>query len=268
MLVLSFVLLISSFFNVTRAQTTIGEISLPSNDYQRIETEKNSFADYLRNLPLKKRGTDVINFRAGVFKAGSDTSVAYVIDMDIISRRLEQCMDILVRLYAEYLWSVKQTDNLILPLPGGYWLKWQDWESGFRPVFKGIEVQMRKSTHTISIEQSYRSYLNTVYSESHTQQFYYAYQSVAREKVQIGDFIIKKGTKGHAIMIVDLAMNKFGDMIALIGNGDTPACQFFLLNYQQDRPWIPLKFDQETLQLPLKRKMSWDGLRRFNLPKE
>ena len=261
-------LVIPSFINLIHSQTIIGEISLPSNDYERIAIEQNSFAEYLRNLPLKNKGSEVIDYRGGVFKSSSDTSVAFIVDMDIKGRRLEQCMDILVRIYAEYLWVVNQVDNLILPLPGGYWLKWQDWNAGLRPFFKGINVSMIKSDQPDSSYNAYRTYLNTVYSESHTQQFYHAYQTVDREKVQIGDIIIKKGTKGHAIMIVDMAKSKHGDTVALIGNGDTPACQFFLLNYKADKSWISLNFEQETLELPLKRKMSWDGLRRFSLPKE
>lgn len=252
--------------NLAHSQTVIGEISLPSYDYKRIEIEKNSFAEYLRNLPLKEKGSDVINYRGGIFKSSSDTSVAYVVNMNIMGRRLEQCMDILVRLYAEYLWSVKQIDSLILPLPGGYWLQWSDWRSGLRPVFNGIKMKMQRSIQHANLEKNYQSYLNIIYNESHTQQFFYAYQSLRRENVQIGDIIIKKGTKGHAVMIVDLAKNKEGELIALIGNGDTPACQLFLLNYKVDKPWIPLKFDQEIIKLPLKRVMKWEGLRRFSLP--
>jgi hypothetical protein len=66
------------------------------------------------------------------------------------------------------------------------------------------------------------------------------------------------------VLIADMAVNKHGDLIALVGNGDTPACQFFLINYKKDEAWIPLDFDSENLLLPLRRKMSWDGLRRFN----
>ena len=266
--ILQFLLESSSFPDFIYSQTIIGEISLPSKEYHRIGIEQNSFAEYLRKLPLKNEGSEVINYRGGIFKSDSDTSVAFVVDLDIQGRRLEQCMDILVRLYADYLWRVNQNKNFILPLPGGTWLKWRDWNAGFRPVFKGIDVSMIKSDQPDSSYNAYQSYLNTVYSESHTQQFYHNYRPLERSEVQIGDIIIKKGTKGHAIMIVDMAKDQKGNILALIGNGDTPACQFFLLNHAADRPWIPLNFDKETLDLPLKRKISWDGLRRLSLPKD
>lgn len=268
LLIFHIILISSTIFDDTFSQSTIEEISLPSKDFYRVNIINNSFSDFLRKLPLKKTGSHVLNYRGGVFKSGGDTSVASVVDMDVTGRRLEQCMDILVRLYAEYLWGKEQVGNFNLPLPGGYWLEWQKWKTGFRPVFKGINVFWSRSSQPDSSHQSFRTFLNTVYSESHTQQFYHAYQPIERREVQIGDIIIKKGTKGHAIMIVDLVKNERGQMMALIGNGDTPACQLFLLNYKSGIPWIPLNFDQETLALPLKRKMTWDGLRRFSLPKE
>jgi hypothetical protein len=176
-------------------------------------------------------------------------------------------MDIVIRLYAEFLWQAQKTDSLKLPLPDGTWLYWDHWRSGYRPFFKGIQVDLRRSKDPDSTYYSYKKYLQIVFSESHTQQFYHSYRPVEPKNVQIGDFIVRKGTKGHAVMIVDLAQNARGELIALIGNGDTPACQFFLLNYTEENPWIPLYLEDEVLPLPLRRKMTWDGLRRFELPK-
>jgi hypothetical protein len=250
------------------SQSTIGNIPLPSKKYKRIEVKSGSFAEWLRNLPLKEKGADVLNYRGRIFKSGQDSTVAFVLNLDIEGRRLEQCMDVLVRLYADYLWEYKLTDNLKLPLPGGFWLKWEDWKNGFRPRFKGIDVKMMKSFPPDTSYRSYNSYLRTIYSESSTQQFYHAYKSMDRRNLQIGDIIIKRGTKGHAVIVVDLAKNEIGDMIVLIGNGDTPACQFFLLNHKRNKPWFSVDFNRERLDLPLKRKITWDGLRRFDIPKD
>jgi hypothetical protein len=215
---------------------------------------------------LKKNGSAVLDYRGKIFKSGSDSTVAAVVDWRIEGRRLEQCMDILIRFYAEFLWEEGETADLQLPLPGGYWLNWNEWSDGFRPQFRGIKVSLLRNFRPDSSYNSFIAYLQTIFSESHTQQFYHAYKPVKKTDVQIGDFIVRKGTKGHAVMIVDLAKNKKGELIALIGNGDTPACQFFLLNFRLGNPWIPLESEEDMLDLPLRRKMSWDGLRRFNLP--
>ncbi|MFC2088847.1 DUF4846 domain-containing protein [Calditrichota bacterium] len=236
-------------------------------DYIRIEIKKNSFAAWLGDLPLKESNSPVLDFRGHIFKTGDDTTVAEVIGWDIRGKRLEQCMDIIVRFYTEYLWGQNQAGKLKLPLPGGYWLDWQSWKQGLRPFFKGIKVNMEATSHPDSTRQNFNKYLQTVFAESGTQQFYFAYKSIKRQQVQIGDFIIKKGVRGHAVLIVDIAVNPEGKMIALIGQGDTPACEFYLLNYNSDNPWFPLNFSKATLPLPIKKKMIWDGLRRFELDK-
>ena len=64
-------------------------------------------------------------------------------------------------------------------------------------------------------------------------------------------------------MIVDLARDKDGKLVALIGQGDTPACQFYLLNFKKGNPWFPIDIKKEILPLPIKKEMRWKGLRRF-----
>jgi hypothetical protein len=262
------VLFNTSLINLVSAQEHVAsrlqDIKIPSVQYKRVNAAAGSFAYWLRNLPLKPKGSPVLDYRGLVYKKGSDTTVAAVVDWNIHGKRMEQCIDILVRFYAEFLWENKRKSEMIFPLPGGYYLKWNDWQVGMRPFFKGIDVTMKKITEPDSSRSSFESYLRTVFAESHTQQFYHSYQRITRRNVQIGDFIVKKGTKSHAIMIVDLALNNSGDLLALIGHGDTPACQFYLLNYKKTNPWFPLNFKEEKLPLPIRRIMTWDGLRRFS----
>ncbi len=232
--------------------------------FHRVKIIENSFAEWLQNLPLKTSESPVVDFRGKIFKSKDDSTVAAVIDYNIKGKRLEQCMDILVRFYAEYLWQQNRTDELNLPLPGGYQIDWKSWKQGFRPFFSGIDVTIKRSKNPDSSKQNYDKYLRTVFSESHTQQFYYAYKTIDRRKVRIGDFIVKKGVEGHAVMIVDLAQNDKDELIALIGQGDTPACEFYLLNYRKNNPCFPLVFSIKELPLPIRKKITWDGLRRFD----
>jgi len=246
------------------AQETVGSIGLPDTNFVRVPVDRDSFGNWLRHLPLKPAGSTVYDYRGRVHKEGKDETVAAVVDIDIKGRRLEQCMDILIRLYAQYLWDGKCSEDLILPLPGGYWLAWKDWAEGTRPAFHGIDVSMKKSEQPDHSFSQYQNYLRLVYAESHTQQFYYWYQPVPVQEVQIGDFFVIKGSKSHAVMIVDMAYGQDGQKYVLIGHGDTPACQFYLLKSEDSRFWIRLDPNEERLPLPLHRKMTWDGLRRFS----
>ena len=252
------------FLTDSRAQKTIGEISLPDTNFKRIKVNDSSFAAWLRNQKIKPKGSAVLDYKGREYKSGSDTTIAFVLDIDIRNRRTEQCMDILIRLYSEYSWQTGNKDHLVFPLPGGHLLYWQEWQTGWRPKFKGIHVSMQKSAKPDSSFSNFESYLRTIYAESHTQQFYHGYLPIKRSELQIGDFIVKKGSKAHAAMIADLAEDEQGNLQMLIGHGDTPACQFYLLSYKKNQPWFPVDFSEDILPLPIRRKMSWTGLRRFS----
>ena len=247
---------------VTEKTATIKSIPVPAG-FKRISVKNSSFGHWLRERPLKPSGSPVLDYSGKVYKKGNDSTVFAVVDWDIKGNRMEQCMDILVHFYAEFLWQENCRDKIRFPLPGGYWLDWDQWKKGLRPAFKGIHMKMQKKANKDSSKKSFESFLNAIFAESHTQQFYHAYKMIDRRSIKIGDFIVKKGSKGHAVMIVDMAKNSNDELIALIGHGDTPACQFYLLQYKITNPWFPLDFTKEFIPLPIRRKMSWDGLRRF-----
>lgn len=256
-------LIIMRCYSQEARNLTIKSIELPDSSFNRVVCKPGTFAYWLRNLPLKPKDSPVLDYRGLVYKKGTDSTVAAVVNWNMQGKRLEQCMDILVRFYAEYLWENNRYGDIVFPLPGGYYLRWNDWKSGKRPYFKGIDVHLKKHENPDSSRTSFERYLRIVFAESHTQQFYFAYERIVPKNIQIGDFIVKRGSKSHAVMIVDLAWNNKGDTLALIGHGDTPACQFYILNYRRDDPWIPLDFNKEKIPLPIRREMSWDGLRKF-----
>jgi hypothetical protein len=245
------------------SRTQIKDIPLPDSSYRRLPVNPGSFGEWLRNLILQPKGSAVLTYKGKVFKSSRDTTVAAVVDMDIQGRKHEQCMDILVRLYAEYIWQNNRAMEMNLPLPGGAWLSWLDWRKGLRPVFSGINMKLKLADPPDSSFQNYEKYLRLVYSESHTQQFYHALKRIDMADLQIGDFIVSRGSKNHAVMIVDMARNDKNQLIVLVGHGDTPACEFYLLSYRKNNPWFPARFEQGKLPLPIKRQMPWEGLRRF-----
>ena len=208
------------------------------------------------NSPVK-------DFKNRIFKESDDSTVADLVAYDIKGRNLEQCMDILLRFRTEYLIENNRQNEIQFPLPDGLLLSWQDWANGQRPKFKGAHFYLEKIGKPDSSYRNLRRYLNTIFEYSSTQAFYHYYKNIDPADLQIGDFIVRKGDKGHAVMIVDLAQDKNGNLIALIGQGDTPACQFYLLNYEKGNPWFPIDIKTDVLPLPIKKEMRWKSLRRF-----
>ena len=79
---------------------TLGEIPAPAG-YERMTADEDSYTDFLRSLPLKKRGSKVLLFNGK--QAKLQFLPAAVVDLPIISNS-EQCADVTMRLRAEYLW--------------------------------------------------------------------------------------------------------------------------------------------------------------------
>jgi hypothetical protein len=79
---------------------TIKDILLPV-DYERVTTSPNSFADWLRHLPLKTEN-NVVYLYDGMPK--SNQAAQYrVLAIDLSNKNLQQCADAVIRLRAEYL---------------------------------------------------------------------------------------------------------------------------------------------------------------------
>jgi len=235
----------------------------PPEGFKRIPVDTNSFAQWLRNMPLLPSGSPVLDYRGRIFKSADDTSVTAVINMNINRQNLLQCMDVIIRFRMEYQWEKGLKNNISSILPDGLPLSWPQWSDGYRPGFAGAHYYLKKIAKENSTYQNFKKYLNQIFELTGTQAFYHYYPDVEPADVRIGDFIIKKGNHGHAVMIIDLACNEQGEMLALIGQGDTPACQFYLLRYNKDSVWFPVDFSAKYLPLPIKKKMCWSDLRRF-----
>ena len=76
---------------------TIGEIPAPFG-YNRVEAPVGSYAEYLRNLPLKEKRTKVMLYKGG--QANFQFLSTGVIDQKLLSN-YEQCADVTMRLRAE-----------------------------------------------------------------------------------------------------------------------------------------------------------------------
>ncbi len=246
----------------TIQQTIESRFPAPAG-YKRVKLPPGSFGEWLRELPLLPKGTPVKDYRGRVKVPAGDSTLAGVVDYDISGKKLEQCMDIILRFRAEYLRSIGES-GISFFLPVKFPLLWSDWARGLRPVFHGIDITLVQKEKPDSSRDAFDNYLKEIFYYSGTQTAYFNYPKIEAEKIQVGDFVVKKGKKGHAILILDFAVNAEGEKIALIGHGDTPACRFYLLNYRQGQPWFPLNPKEKTLPLPFEKKMYWEGLRRFS----
>ncbi len=257
---LAFVFLFPFFPYGQQTPVTVALRFAPPPGFERVSLPDSSFGAWLRRLPLKPEGSALYDFQGRLQKSAGDTTLAAIIDLSVKGRRLEQCMDILARLYSSYCRERGKSSGLVWPLPGGTPLSFKEWQQGKRPLFSGSRYRVLAGK-TPASGNTLRGYLNTVYELSGTQTFYFACPRVSRAEIRPGDFIVKKGGSGHAVLILDVARNKNGETRVLIAQGDTPAVPLHILRGREGQVWF--ETGGENPSLPIKKKMYWSGLRRF-----
>lgn len=208
---------------------TIGEIEVPLG-YERLKVEPSSFGAYLRNVPLKPRGSQVMLYTGG--RARMQRLNYAVVDLPLISN-WEQCADCCMRLRAEYLFNTKQYGRIHFQDVNG---KTMHYEGGGSR--KALETYLKKaygvaSTFSLSRELPRRQLKDML----------------------PGDVLVyaaRPGHKyGHAVIVVDVAVNKkTGKKAFLLAEGATPARSIHVMKNLKNpfrSPWFMLDEDAETI---------------------
>jgi len=241
--------------NCDAKNTIVERIRVPEG-YTRVEVRENSFADWLRHLPLKPEGTPV-KYWNGQLKDNQDVHHA-VVEMDLIGNDLQQCIDAIIRLRAEYLWSVGKADEIQFsyscsrePIP------WKKWEEGWRTrIYKrnGRDAfrWVKKAKYDNS-RRNFRNYLYNIMMYAGTWSLSKDMKKISSTKMEIGDSFVQGALPGygHAILILDMAVSSSGKKIMLLGQSYMPAQDFHVLKNPEGEssPWYDVNFG-ETLVTP------------------
>lgn len=230
----------------------------------RTEVEENSFADYLRKLPLKEHNAKVIYYNGktkenyGVYEA--------VVDMDIGTRDLQQCADAIMRLRGEYLFQQKDFEKIHFDLTNGFRVDYSKWIQGNRVVVDGNKTYWEKKTQNSSTYESFRKYMDFVFTYAGTLSLSKELQAVNLEEMQIGDIFIQGGSPGHAVIVVDMAENKdTGEKYYMLAQSYMPAQDIQILSNRDNEdisPWYVLNFEEEIINTP-EWTFTKDDLKRF-----
>ncbi|HUT36940.1 MAG TPA: DUF4846 domain-containing protein [Planctomycetota bacterium] len=224
----------------------------PPKGAERVALAAGSFADWLRHLPLRPGRPDVLLFN-GQKKANQGAHVA-VVALDVGSRDLQQCADAVIRLRAEYLFSLGRTGDIAFTFTSGDRAEWAKWAEGHRPRVSGSQVRWARTAARDASYQSFRRYLDTVFTYAGTLSLSRELRAVAKpEEMQAGDVFIQGGSPGHAVLVVDVAADaRAGKTFFLLAQSYMPAQEMHVLKNPSDAalsPWYALDFG-ETLVTP------------------
>ena len=245
------------------SQALANRVSVPDG-YERVDADQGSFGNWLRHLPLKKGKPPVLLFD-GRKKSNQGAHYA-VVDIDVGGRDLQQCADAVMRLRAGYLYSRGNHEAIHFNFTSGDRADFTKWAEGYRPVVDGNNVKWIKSTDKDSSHNNFRAYMNRVFAYAGSYSLNKELTSVEDiGDMRIGDVFIQGGFPGHAVIAVDMAVNKeTGKKLFLLAQSYMPAQDIHILKNPSDdvfNPWYELDFE-DPLHTP-----EWtfgkDDLKRF-----
>ena len=205
----------------------------------------------MQNTSLKPHGTLVYCYN-GQEKANK--VAAAVLNIDVGNKDLQQCADAVMRLRAEYLYKTKQFDLLHFNFTSGFKADYSKWRSGYRISVKGNNVSWIKTTKESESYQSFREYLNIVFTYAGTASLTKELKQISLSQMQIGDVFIKGGSPGHAVIVVDMAVNPQNNKkLFMVAQSYMPAQDIHILinqNKSTISPWYELDETASEIETP------------------
>lgn len=202
------------------SETLIDRVTPPSG-FERVPVAEGSFAEWLRNLPLRPPHTPVALYD-GRLRWAQDRHVA-VIDIDTGKRNLQQCADAIMRLRAEYLLASGRTREIAF-----------NYSDGKRVHYRG----------KASDRKAFQRYMIQIFSYAGTYSLEREMVPVSLTDMKIGDVFIKGGFPGHAVLVIDMAQNKAtGEKRFLLMQSFMPAQDMHVLKNPRSADglaWYPL----------------------------
>jgi hypothetical protein len=251
-----------SWLDGNAARTIAESVAVPAG-FVRSAAAPGSFGEWLRHLPLKAGASVLLHDGRPVADHGT---VAAVVDIDVGRSDLQQCADAVMRLRAEYLFSRRLTGLIGFELYSGERYRFEAYAEGQTPVPAGGRIAWRSGPPQDKSHAGLRRWLDIVYGFASTRSLAHELRPVDRlADAAIGDVFVHPGSPGHAVIIVDLAVDPAdGRKLALLAQSSTPARDVHILRNTlapERGPWFPL-VDGRPFATP-GRVFAPDELKRF-----
>ncbi|HOY07883.1 MAG TPA: DUF4846 domain-containing protein [Saprospiraceae bacterium] len=199
----------------------------PPPGFKRIPATPTSFASHLRHLPLKPPGSPVLLYDSR--QKRNQTAHVAVVDLPIGKRDLHQCADAVIRLRAEYLWKTKQYKKIHFNLTNGFRVDYDRWRKGGRVKVTGNKTEWVQTAAASDSYAVFWQYLEFVFTYAGTLSLSRELTPVAFSDMEIGDVLIQGGSPGHAVIVVDMAVNDAGEKMFLLAQSYMPAQEIQIL---------------------------------------
>ncbi len=235
----------------------------PPKDYVRTNISSDGFGNYLRHLPLKPFGVE-----AKLYNGSTIPMYGYigVVDLPIGKKDLHQCADAVMHLRARYFYEKEQHDSIQFNFTNGMAVNYGKWKQGYRIKISGNNTSWVKRASAESNESVFWNYLEMIFMYAGTLSLSKELKARDPQKMQIGDVFIQGGSPGHAIIVLDMAVNpKTGNKVFMLGQSYMPAREIQVLinpNNALISPWYELNSSDDLLDTP-DWTFDWSDLKHF-----
>lgn len=219
-----------------QGMTLESRINVPEG-YERKSTDEGSLTEFLRIYSLKEHGSPVLLYD-GSEKWNQDAHAA-VFTLPIEERDLQQCADSIMRVYAEYYWYAQKFEKIRFHFTNGFLAEYGKWREGYRISVEGNQVSWVKTACYDDSYETFVKFMRMVFTYAGTLSMEQESETISVEEARIGDVILKGGSPGHVVMIVDMCENEEGEKAFLLAQGYMPAQEFHVLKNpaHEENPW-------------------------------
>lgn len=227
---------------------SIQERFLPPNEFKRVEYANNSFATYLQNFPLKPKGSTVSLYNG---KIKTNQVHVAVLDFPLLKADLIQCADAVIKLRAEYLYSLKQYDKIHFKISNGMDVAYSKFVKGERVQVNGNKTYWKKGKFTQGTgREVFEEYLKFIYIYAGTISLKSELKKKQISDLKPGDVWIEAGSPGHVVLVVDKVTGKGGQTLFLLAQSYMPSQEMHILKSENKfSPWFEVPKD-ETFPTP------------------
>lgn len=229
--------------------------------YKRVHAD--DFATYLRSMPLQPHGATLYLYNKQP-KGRQDVHAA-IVKMDIGSKNLQQCADAVMRLRAEYLYHNGMQNDIRFNFTNGFRADYSKWKQGNRIQVRGNSVAWVKYAGPDDSYASFRRYLDVVFTYAGTLSLSKELKNIRFNELMPGDVLIQGGSPGHAVIVVDVAVNGKGNKIFMLAQSYMPAQEVHIVHNPRNKsisPWYSMEEIDTVIETP-----EWDfminDLKRF-----
>lgn len=213
------------------SEKTVSDIR-PPDGFKQLAGPALSFDAFLQKQKLKSDKT--VYLFDGQKKANQSAQYA-VLDISVGEKDLQQCADAVMRLRAEYFYEQGKFERI-------------EFYNGKREKLNYTKRLNGKQNS----RENFMKYMDYVFSYCGTASLPYSLKNKAIKDLQIGDILLKPGSPGHTVMVMNLAENVKGQKVYLLAQSYMPAQDIHILKNPMNSnlsPWYELN-DDEVIDTP------------------